>query len=804
MYTYFREYAMADELTARENEILACLAEGLSNQEIANRLFLAEKTVRWYNSQIYSKLGVKSRTEAVDQAKLLSLLPITSDTVDGKHDLPVQSTPFVGRQKELAKLLTLIKDDNIRLVTILGAGGMGKTRLGLRIAETQIGHYSDGVFFVPLAPLGSSDDVKTTIAENIGFAFQGGDPPHQQLVDFLKDRAMFLILDNFEHLLTSASLINDIVESSPQTKIIVTSRERLNLRSETVYSLRGLQFPKQEISDDKMGYEAVQLFMKTVYRVRPQFELNLDDLDYLARICKLVEGMPLGIELAAGWIDILSLEQIADEIQSGIDILETNMRDVPERHRSVRATLDLTWNRLTHEQQSIFARLSVFRGGFTLASAKVVADATTRQLRTLSQKALIQTEPNDRFASHELLRQFAAVKLEEMGELEAIQDKHRLYFTEFMAERRHDFATDREYEAFLLIDPEFENIRLAWLRTVDSQQWDQFPKMLYALWFYCDIRSISPDVIHLFDYAIQVLRSSKPTDDTKLAEGRIKAWVGWFYNDLGFPQKGIDICKEAIPTLENYSAIEDLVIAYGTIGLIEGFSANVEENNRMMETAYNLSCELDNSPLIASALYWNGLGKFLKNDSNVLDYLDYAESKLKKLGNAYWLAGIIHLKAMIEFQQDHIQESKKLILNARNIEWRFQGAFQNANSSEWLGLIFIRLNDYQQAKGYLLDSLRILWDAGYTRFAGSNLVRVAQLYVHDNNLERATEILSIISGDGRNLAFYHHLTQENIYDNLLAECRSQLESELYDMAWERGRKLERGVLIRELLIDLAT
>lgn len=794
---------MVDELTEREYEILVCLAEGLSNQEIANRLFLAEKTVRWYNSQIYSKLNVKSRTEAVDQAKLLGLLSITSNSVDGKHNLPEQSTSFVGRQKELAELLTLIEDDNIRLVTILGAGGMGKTRIGLRIAETQIGRYVDGVFFVALAPLSSPDDIITTVAENIGFAFHGENPPAQQLIDFLKERFMLLILDNFEHLMAGTTLVNEIVKSSPDTKIIVTSRERLNLRSETVYELRGLHFPKLGTTNDNMMVDAVQLFMKTAHRVHPQFQLPPEDHNHLAHICQLTEGMPLGIELAAGWIDVLSLEQIANEIQQGIDILETDMSDVPERHRSLRATFERTWNRLTHDQQSIFARLSVFRGGFTVDSAQSVADANIHQLRKLSQKSLIRTEPNDRFTIHELLRQFAANKLEEMDDLETIQDKHRAYFTAFMAERRRDLATSREYEAFLLIDPDFENIRVAWLQTVDCKQWDQFPRMMYALWLYCDIRSISPDVIHMFEYAIKALSSASPSPDTHLALGRIKAWLGWFYNDLGSPQRGIDTCKEAIQILHQYDAIEDLVMAYGTIGLIEGFSANIQENKRMMETAYNLSCELDESPLIASALYWNGISKFLTDDPNALAYLDYAESLLGGFGNLYWLGGTIQLKTMILFQQGNIPQCKKLIQNQKKLIWQFNGAYQNADLIERLGLISIRLNEYQQAREYIRESILILWNAGYTHFTASNLVCVAQLYMHHNNLEKATEILSSLSDDGRHLDFYHHIIQENIYDKLLADCQSRLGSELYNVAWERGQNLERSALIRDVLKDLA-
>jgi DNA-binding CsgD family transcriptional regulator len=215
---------LSDPLTEREQEILGCLAEGLSNQEIANRLHLALRTVKWYNSQIYSKLDVSGRKEAVEQANVLGLLNIPSGTpiLDGKHNLPSQITPFIRRRHEISELTALLNDETTRLITILASGGMGKTRLSQEVARIQIGRFANGVFFVPLAPLSSPKDIVTTIAENIGFIFHGENSPAQQLVNFLQDRSILLVLDNFEHLLEGAKLVTDIIKSSPKVKVLVT------------------------------------------------------------------------------------------------------------------------------------------------------------------------------------------------------------------------------------------------------------------------------------------------------------------------------------------------------------------------------------------------------------------------------------------------------------------------------------------------------------------------------------------------------------------------------------------------------
>ena len=440
----------------------------------------------------------------------------------------------------------------------------------MEVARTQIGHYADGVYFISLAPLSAAEDIITTIAESIGMIFFGEQSPAQQLIDFLKDRSMLLLLDNFEHLLEGASLVSDIIQRAPRVRVLATSREQLNLRGETIYSLRGLDFPTWETPDDALAYDAVKLFMQSARRVQPDFEIRSDDLDYLARICRLTEGMPLGIELAAGWVDVLSLEQIATEIQHGIDILETEMRDVPERHRSLRATFDRSWGQLDDTEQTIFARLSVFRSGFTLLAAEAVAGASTRHLRTFARKALIQTKGNERFAIHELLRQFGAGKLIDMSELPSILARHASFFTAFMAERKQEMKTTGQLKAIALIDPDFENVRTAWQHIVNQQAWEQFPAFIHSLWYYCEQRSRAQELLDLLELAVSILQTTAPSAETELALGRVLAILGWAYNDLSFSEKGAATGDKAIRILRQHGSPDDLLLALA----IRQFTAN--------------------------------------------------------------------------------------------------------------------------------------------------------------------------------------------------------------------------------------
>ncbi len=298
----------------------------------------------------------------------------------------------------MAALEDLITDPEARLVTIVGPGGMGKTRLSLAIAEQYLGedYFPNGVFFIALAPLRSTEHIVPTMADAFDFQLEGGGPgtrsPRQQILDYLRSKRMLLVLDNFEHLLAGVDLVSDILGAAPEVKILVTSRERLHLRPEQLFPIQGLEFPDWETPEDAANYTAIRLFIQSAQRVRPDFALRADDLTYLTRICRLVDGMPLGVELAAAWVDLLSLADIAAEIRQSLDFLETDLHDVPARHRSIRAIFDTSWGRLSQREQAAMAQLSVFRGGFTRPAAQQVAGANLRTLATPANRCCTSTK----------------------------------------------------------------------------------------------------------------------------------------------------------------------------------------------------------------------------------------------------------------------------------------------------------------------------------------------------------------------------------------------------------------------------
>ena len=403
------------------------------------------------------------------------------------HNLPPQPTPFIGRKAELADLDRLIADPDVRLITIVGPGGMGKTRLAIAAAERQLSRrteiqqtrlshsFPDGVFFVSLAPLSEIDQIVYRLADALNLQLQGDAQhtrtPKQQILDYLRQKRILILMDSFEHLLDGAELLSDILRTAPEVQILVTSRERLHVQAEQVYPIRGLEFPDWEAPEDAADYTAALLFRQSARRVRPDFELSGgEDGICLARICRLVGGMPLALELAAGWVDVLSLAEIAAEIQRGLDFLETDLRDVPARQRGIRAVFDTTWRRLTEAEREAVARFSVFQGGCTREAAQAVTGASLRMLARLSDKSLIQYQKADgRYQIHELLRQYAGENLAQDPEAEITAQKaHCAYYCTALQEWKKALKSPRQPTAEAEITADYQNIRAAWDLAVEQ------------------------------------------------------------------------------------------------------------------------------------------------------------------------------------------------------------------------------------------------------------------------------------------------------------------------------------------------
>jgi predicted ATPase/DNA-binding SARP family transcriptional activator len=519
---------------------------------------------------------------------------LPADTSLPPHNLPAPYTPFVGRETELAEIGARLRDRNCRLLTLVGPGGSGKTRLALEAATDVL--YADqgcgfthGVYFVSFAPLQSPEAIVPAVAQAIGFAFRAGSDGRQQLLNYLHGKSMLLILDNVEHLLAQHGLgersmdrdgegvVTDILQAAPNVKIMTASRARLNVRGEYLLPIGGMRYPETppEALSEAGRYSAIQLFLTRARQMRPDFQWATDDLAHVVRICQLVEGMPLAILLGAAWMRMLSPAEIAAQIEQSLDFLQDDTSDAPKRQRSMRATFDHSWHLLTEREREVFRGLSTFSGGFTHAAAQQVVGATLRELRTLVDSSMLVCGLAGRYEVHELLRQYGNERLVQApGEEKTIRNRHCAYYAAFLQGREAQLIGREQVKALAEIEAEIGNVRAAWDWAVAQVRIEDIDRSLGSLAEFYHMRARFYEGEEAFARAAQMLAGGQPDVGRRagaarrsaLVLGRVLARQGRFCDALGLVEKAGERLRESLDILGGLDARREMAYALSYLG----------------------------------------------------------------------------------------------------------------------------------------------------------------------------------------------------------------------------------------------
>jgi predicted ATPase len=573
------------------------------------------------------------------------------------HNLPAQTTPFVGREDELADLARLLDQPDNRLVTIFAPGGMGKTRLAIEVAAAQAASYRHGVHFVPLAPLSDPEMVIPAIAEAVGFPFQSDRrSPKQQLLDYFREKQLLLVLDNFEHLPETVNLVSELLQTAPQVRILATSREQLRLSGETVFTLTGLEAPDLE-TDRETDYAAVRLFVQSARQLQPGFTPQATDWASIGQICRLIGGMPLGILLAAGWIEMLTPEEIAAEISHSLDFLESDLRDLPERQRSLRAMCEQTWTRLTEGEQDTFRRLSVFRGGFTRGAAQAVTGASLRTLTGLVKKSLLQQTSTGRYDLHEFLRQFSAEKLEADSQArEATQDAHRDYYLAFLQEREAALSGEQQQTALAEISAEIKNVRVGWDRAVEQGNIDQIEQSLQGLYRFYWMRSQFDEGLHAFRAAAEHLQIDPVPAESQPVLGRLLARRGAFDVRLSNFDSAKTLLQESLAGARQLNSQADIAFALNRLADLSLWQSDARRAKSLGQEALAISQAIEDQDEILWALLHlsesaQEMGNYIEADRLAQEGLALSRQRKDQIHIAYCLDRLGWISHLV---RDHV------------------------------------------------------------------------------------------------------------------------------------------------------
>ncbi len=733
------------------------------------------------------------------------------------HNLPEQPTPFVGRETELAEIADRLENPACRLLTLVGPGGIGKTRLALQAATEALDAFLHGAYLAPLAPVSSVEFLVPTVANALGFQFHGPREPAAQLVDYLREKELLLVMDSFEHLLHGTGWLADLLASAPHVKILATSRERLNLRAEWLLCVAGLSYPPNGRTTEQ-GCSAVQLFVQNASRVRADFSLSEENRPFVARICQLVEGMPLGIELAAAWVQMFSCEQIAQEIQRDLDFLTTPLRDVPERHRSIRAVFDHSWNRLSEMERDVFGKLSVFRGGFGPEAATKVAGASRPVLAALLDKSLLHQLPSERYDMHELLRQCAAEKLDQVPAMaEKTPGLHSAYYADFLQQREKRLKSTEQKDALEEIGAEIDNVRMGWRWAVERREDEIVQKYLDSLYYFYIVRGWFQEGEGAFERAATRFGADSPSDEDALTGrpgavlGRAMARQGRFAFHLGHYEKARKLCQTGLAISRRLGDWENVAFALLNLGCVSHVLGEYVEARQLCQDSLSSYRDLGDQPGVAFCL--NNLGNVaraqgeydaarrlyqdcfairrkigdaqgtaiaLNNLSNVAEALgEYAEAQrlyreclaiCQEIGYQPGMAASLTNLGYVAWKLGECAEAKRLHQESLAIKRELGDRRSIALSLINIGEVTCTRGEFQASRAYLAEALKLAAELQLVPVILEALMGMAALLAKTGQEGQALELCAFISS--------HPSTRKEVHDRATTLLASHLPAQV--------------------------
>ena len=754
-----------DPITERELEILSLISEGASDREIAQKLYLSINTVKWHNRQIYQKLGVTNRTQAVALAAEKGLLDqdLSSERpskTKKKHNLPAQITSFVGRDDEIGIIKELVNEN--RLVTLTGPGGVGKTRLALQVSAELVENevFPDGVFFTELAVVSKPEQIGNVILDSLDLPPAPGQNVTEILESIFDSKSPLLVLDNFEHLLKGAGIVKDLLNTFPDITVLCTSREALNLYGEVVFPLLPLTTP--EISKLKMqpkldDYDSVKLFISRARAIKPDFIPTDDDLSIVAQICVRLDGLPLAIELAAARLKIYSLPDVLKQLEDRFASLKGGPRDAPIRHQTLQQAIDWSYDLLSVEEKILFNRLSAFQGSRTIKAVEEICcfDLSLHVmdgLESLSSKNLINQkiglDGETRFYMLESIHEYASQCLQKIGEEQGIYGRHSQYFAEMVETAKPHTRGGPDQVIWLKrLEADYDNLRVVYTRTFNGGDLLLGLRLVGAL-----------DYFWLKMY--------------HLVEG--KEWS----------THGLELMHDAPPNIQ--------ASVYASAGATYYWNGDIALSKKMCYAALNIYEELEDW----QEMGWMHAYLMYTSHGNPAEDQEFRENfekginLLEKAGDKSGLCQIYTFLGVHERDIGNYQEAKDALERSTVIAKELGDRNREVVNLFHLGHISIAQGDPETAQQRFLESLRLELSLVHEEImVTGTLEALTRVALEMDQPERA---LILLSATDVIYKTWGELIPQDLDDRqeLIDFAYSQMEKESFEKIWEKGQSMD--------------
>lgn len=772
------------------------------------------------------------------------------------YNVPEQLTPFIGREMELAQIVRLLETPSCRLVSLIGLAGVGKTRLAIQAVQLTRRLFADGIFFIPLEAVQPPVQLFEVIGQAFGLVPSGQNNMQALLFDYLRRKHVLIILDNFEHLLECKGFLLDMLKELAFVKILVTSRERLALQTECLVDLQGMSFPTLETTENMNDLDstviqhsdALRLLFERASRLRPDALWSGENFQDLARvydaqeiaaavrICQLVDGLPLGIELAASWSRDFTFTQIADEVHRSLEFLETSFQDMPERHRSMRASFEHSWELLAESEREVFCKLAVFPGSFTTLEAQEVASAALPWLVRLEDKSLVRRVGFGRFDLHPLIRQFAVQKLRQYSRKveDATRQLHAEYFCAFLGDREAALKGQRQVEALNELDADRDNLYAAWDWAVERRAVDLLEKAAFALMLFLEMRSRWREGEERFQKALECVEGSSLPAPVEKLRAMLLAYHGWFLSRLSQFQLSSEQLSESLQLLGDQDDSINRTFAHFAYGFINTWLNRFDEALLHLQTSMMISNRngdhwsqawsrevlaeiafesgktgLLDAPFVETLTMFEKIGE-KRGSSRALNYLGnialnqghyqsartYFEkllSNAERMGDIWGAAGGYSKLGQLAATMGEHEQASRLLQRSLSMLQKTGDKRRTAYTMRELGDLSAQLNRLEEAENFYRQALEIAMQIQTTPLAQDVLISIAALVNGRGQPERAMELLKLV-------------VQETIVDQMTAR-RAQnmmdvLRSSLPSSQFDQLRKLTGHTRLWDATADL--